>query len=100
MSTAPKEPKPDLSKLTKNQKKNQKKKLKKKAKRQQELLELQEQQLSQLDEGEEAENHTPRNDDNGGITPTNTGANLEVRLHVVYMGVVSVWLGIVAITIL
>ena len=45
VSTAPKEPKPDLSKLTKNQKKNQKKKAKKKAKRQQELLEIQQQQL-------------------------------------------------------
>jgi len=48
VSTAPKEPKPDMSKLTKNQKKNQKKKLKKKAKRQQELLNLQLQQLEEV----------------------------------------------------
>lgn len=81
VSTAPKEPKPDLSKLTKNQKKNQKKKLKKKAKRQQELLQLQEKQLSQLDEISDSENggenYTPRNEENGVTTPTNTGANPE-----------------------
>ncbi|XP_067951055.1 SRSF protein kinase 3-like [Watersipora subatra] len=51
VSTAPKEPKADLSKLTKNQKKNQKKKLKKKQKRQQELLDLQKQQLNELGTG-------------------------------------------------
>lgn len=58
VSTAPKEAKPDLSKLTKNQKKNQKKKLKKKEKRQQELLELQQQQLHELT-GEKPEATTP-----------------------------------------
>lgn len=63
MSTAPKEPKQDLSKLTKNQKKNQKKKLKKKQKRQQALLELQEQQLSEQTE-------------DGATTPTNDGNHI------------------------
>lgn len=80
VSTAPKEPKPDLSKLTKNQKKNQKKKQKKKQKRQQELWELQQKQLTEQSTSE-VEPTTPTNELDGRLDEQDEAGALKEVLH-------------------